>query len=168
MALTAAQQASRLFKKLMGVAETSTLREFFQEPHAGKQMVLPSQIWTEAQRIPGTSPNLEDGETDEQGIVQYFENKVLQPVPGTNNSFFHEDLVDAIPFNFGDGTYNYQVFNSSQGTIPFGQGDWVVDGDAGVLTFYGTVPSNMPPSISYYKYVGPKGLGAQYWVENEW
>lgn len=158
MALTAQQQSSRLFKKLMGVSETSVTREFFQEPRSGRSMVLPDQVWNEAERIPLSAPALQHEEVDESGVIQRFINTSLIAVPGTNNSFYSDQLVDAIPFNFGDGTYNYEIKSNTSASIAFGQGDWVVDPDAGVLTFYGSVPANMPPTISFYKYIGRKGI----------
>jgi hypothetical protein len=92
-------------------------------------------------------------------VVQYWQNSPLGAVPGTTNAFTSSLLINAIPFNYGDGTsYNYSVRDSIGGTISFGQGDWIVDTDAGLLTFYSTVPSNMPPTISFYKYVGVKGF----------
>ena len=67
--------------------------------------------------------------------------------------------MDAIPFNFGDGSYNYTLKSNTDVSIAFGQGDWIVDPNVGVLTFYGTVPANMPPKITFYKYIGDKGVG---------
>ena len=126
MALTTIQQSSRLFKKLMGVAETSTDRQFFEEPYLSVDI-----IWTQLNLIPNNAPVLADDEID--GIVQYHQNKVMTAVPGTTDAFYLSILQDAIPFNFGDGSYNYVLKNSSDVVIPFGQGDWVVDTTAGVL-----------------------------------
>lgn len=161
MALSSEQKSSMLFKKLMGVSETTSAREFFEEPFAGRQMVLPDQLWAEASKIPLTAPTLANEEFDESMTVQRIIDKPLQLVPGTSNSFYHEDLIDAIPFNFGNGSYNYEIKNRIGKPIAFGQGDWVVDIDSGVLTFYGKVPSFMPPKISFYKYVGKKGIRDQ-------
>lgn len=82
----------------------------------------------------------------------------MLPVAGIDNAFYLTDLKDAIPFNFGDGSYNYQLKNNINQVIPFGLGDWIVDNDAGVVTFYSTVPSDMPPKITFCKYIGLKGL----------
>ena len=82
----------------------------------------------------------------------------MLPVAGIDNAFYLLDLKDAIPFNFGDGSYNYQLKNNLNDSIPFGLGDWIVDNDAGVVTFYSTVPPNMPPRITFCKYIGLKGL----------
>lgn len=158
MALTTFQKASRLFKRLMGVAETSDARQFFEEPFLSRYQILQSQIWADSEDIPNTAPGGTDGQITD--VVQRFIDKELIPVAGTSNSFYHDDLKDTIPFNFGDGSYNYVLKDSTGGAIPFGQGDWVVDTAAGVLTFYSSVPANMPPKISFYKYVGDKGAGS--------
>ena len=151
------QIASRLFKKLFSVAETTTDREFFEEPFISRSAVLPSQIWTDGELIPQTAPTLLDGET--LGVVKRYVDVSMTPVAGTTNAFQHDSLKDSIPFNFGDGSYNYVVKDNLDNPIVFGQGDWTVDNEAGVLTFYNGVAANMPPKISFYQYVGDKGVG---------
>jgi len=80
-------------------------------------------------------------------------------VAGTTNSFTGALLQDAIPFNWGDGTsYNYTVKDNTTSTIAFGVNDWVVDTEAGILMFNNSVPANMPPTISFYRYSGAKGI----------
>ena len=164
MALTPTQKSSRLFKKLMGASETLVSRDFFEEPKLGRSSILPSQIWAESDKIPTTAPILSDGQTS--GVVKYHDKLSLTHIAGsTDLSYFNINLIDAIPFNWGDGTYNYTLYKSDGTTqINFGIGDWLIDTDAGVLTFYGTLPSNvssiLPPKISFYKYVGVKGLVA--------
>lgn len=162
MALTPEQKSSRLFKKSMGAGETLLTRDFFEEPKLGNANILPDQIWTEAEDIPTTAPVLTNGQTD--GVVQYFEKLALVHVPGsTDLAYSSDDLKDTIPFNFTDGSYNYTLYKDDGSTqIFFGEGDWLVDTSAGVLTFYGTLPSgvssSLPPKISFYKYIGAKGL----------
>jgi hypothetical protein len=156
MALTTDQKSSKLFKKAMGVGETTTLRDFFEEPKKGLPSVLSNQIWVDA--IPTTAPVLNDGEIS--GVVKRWVDKVLIAVPGTTNAFYHPDIINTIPFNYGDGSFNYLLKDSTGATIPFGQGDWILDTESGVLSFYGTVPPNMPPKLSCYIYVGTIGLGS--------
>ena len=80
-------------------------------------------------------------------------------------------LQDAIPFNYDPaGSYNVAIYRDNNGqastVIPFGSsgGDWNLDIEAGVVTFYqySTVSSfvdeNKPIYISFYRYVGQKGL----------
>lgn len=159
MALNTTQQSTKLFKKLLGTTDTSSTKEFFNESILSKQYILPAQIWADAVSIPNTAP----GGTDAQiiGVVQRFIDKPLTQVnvsSGNPISFYHADLKDCIPFNYGDGSYNYVLKDSLNNIIAFGQGDWVVDTDAGVLMFYGSPTLNIPPKISFYKYVGTKGF----------
>lgn len=165
MALSITDIANILFKSSVGKSSTNNARQFFEEPRDGRQFILPDQIWTEADLIPSTAP----GGSDQQitGVVQRWIDLTLTAVAGVGNAFSSDDLIDAIPFNFGDGSYNYEVKDSTDAAIPFGLGDWIVDPNTGTLTFYGTVPANMPPKISFYKYVGTKGVGGSggslYW-----
>lgn len=162
MALTASQQASRLFKKSFGAGETLTSRDFFEEPKLGREIIFSDQIWSQSSLIPTTAPSLASGASS--GVVQYFQKETLTHLAGSNNrAYFSSNLIDAISFNFGDGTYNYSLYkNDGTTSIAFGDGDWLVDTAAGLLTFYGTLPSGvtsvLPPKISFYKYLGSKGV----------
>jgi hypothetical protein len=156
MALTATQQALLLFKKLMGKGSANPAFDFYEEPVNARPIVVPAQIWKQADLIPSTAPGAS------AGVVTKYVDQALTAIAGTaNRAYSHANLIDAIPFNYGDGTsYNYTVKDSGGAAIPFGTGDWVVDPDAGTLTFYGTVPPNMPPTISFWKYSGTKGVGS--------
>ena len=158
MALSLTNIANYLFKKAQGKGSTNDSRQFFEEPRDGLPSVFPSQVWNQMDDVPSTAPALADQAIS--GVVQYWDKLVLTSVPGVSNSFYSNDLMDAIPFNFGDGSYNYKLFDSTNAPIAFGQGDWLVDREAGLVTYYGTTPSNMPPKISFYKYVGTKGVGS--------
>lgn len=167
MALTSNQQAIKLFKKLMGVSDTvnpysgTGAKEFFNESILSKQTILPSQVWQDAESIPSTAPiGMVDGETI--GVVKYYSNLSLTAIAGSSTAFYNAELKNAIPFNFDpSGTYNYTLSDNLNNQIYFGNGDWVVDTDAGVLNFYGlSMPSNMPPKISFFKYVGRFGVGS--------
>ena len=61
MALTASQQASRLFKKSFGAGETLTSRDFFEEHKLGRDVIFSDQIWSESSSIPTTAPSLAPG-----------------------------------------------------------------------------------------------------------
>lgn len=156
MALTDAQKSSFLFKQAQGVAETSTARDFFEEGKLGRPLVFGDQIWSESALIPTTAPTLTDGQ--ESGVVRKYVDRTMTAVAGVTNSFFLAELIDSIPFNFGDGSYNYVIKKSDNSAIAFGLGDWIVNNAAGTLTFYGTTPSPMPPKITFYKYIGQKGV----------
>jgi hypothetical protein len=162
MGLSPEEKSSRLFKKSFGAAETLLARDFFEEPKLGNNNILPSQIWSDANNIPYTAPTLSDGQSE--GVVKYYELLELTHISGSQDLAYSDDtLKDTIPFNYSDGSYNYALFKNDGTTqIPFGQGDWLVDTSAGVLTFYGTLPSGVnassPPKISFYQYIGDKGL----------
>ena len=168
MALTGDQKSSRLFKKSLGVAETITTKEFFSEAKLGRTGILPSQIWAEADLIPNTAPVLSDGQSS--GVTEYHYQVSLSFIPGSISggrdvAYSGATLKDAIPFNYGDGSsYGYKLYTSTGTVIADGVGDWLVDGEAGVLTFYtpGSIPAGVasatPPKISFYKYIGVKGL----------
>jgi len=158
MALSNDNITKFLFKKFMGVSSTDPNRQFFEEPYVGRNAILGIDIWSQSDSIPTTaSPSLIN-DNDIDGIVQLKKDVSMSLVPGTTNSFYSVELVDAIPFNFGDGSYNYVLKDSTNQNIPFGLGDWVVDPTTGTLTFYGILPSNMPPKITFYKYIGAKGV----------
>lgn len=158
MALNITQIATLLFKKWLGLGQTTPGREFFQEPYQGPVSVLPTQIWGDSSLIPPVISGL-SGSGQILGVVQYFINEPLTAVAGTSSSFYSANLIDAIPFNYGpSGSYNYALKDSTNASIAFGTGDWILDTNAGLVTFYTSVPANMPPVVTFYKYVGTKGL----------
>ena len=104
MALTSSQISSKLFKKALGAGETLVNRQFFEEPKLGRDLVLYDQIWSQSNLIPTTAPSLAPGAS--AGVVQYFQLETLSHVSGSLNlSYFSNNLIDSIPFNYGDGTY---------------------------------------------------------------
>lgn len=165
MAITQQQIAERLYKKLIGVADTAyplTTRNFNEEPYASFYKVLPDQIWAQADSIPSTAPVLADQAT--LGVVKYWEKLQLSGIAGTDDAFYSANLKNAIPFNYGDGSSYFYSLYASDSTTPiyFGDGDWIVDVESGVLTFYSTpsvtVDYSNPPYITFYQYVGTTGL----------
>ena len=77
-------------------------------------------------------------------------------------SFHHSLLQDSIPYNYDfKGTYSYQLYKNDNSIINFTEGDWIVDNESGILSFYDTIngiDQNNPPKITFYKYTGNKGL----------
>jgi hypothetical protein len=174
MAMTDSQKIDFAFKLLLGVADTSTSKQFFEEPLPSGIVVTPDMIWTNASYIPSTAPTISPSLQDLNGtsyvygdylVVRFFYNLPLLPVAGSPNAFYHEQLKDAIPFNYDpEGSYNYRIKNASNFDIAFGVQDWMVDPVAGVLTFFGSnlssvgITASSPPSISFFKYIGAKGF----------
>ena len=156
---TDAQKTDILFKKSVGKVATDTTKKFFEEVNKTYNIIYSNAIWAESDLIPPVAPVLVDGASI--GVVQYFEERIMSSVPGTSNSFFLAELQDAIPFDFdNNGSYVYRILNNLNQPIVFGQNDWVLDQGGGTLTFFDSVPGNMPPKISFYKYIGLKGVGS--------
>jgi hypothetical protein len=168
MALTASSQASRLFKKSLGRAETTPSIEWYSELYKGSEIVLSSQIWSESGLIPSTAPILASGAS--AGVIQYFDKMPMIAVSGAAAGLaFRLDLLkNSLSYVVGDGTLGPQIFTSTDSPIPFGAGNWLVDHAAGLLTFYpetsNPVPAGVsfanPPKISFYKYIGAIGVSA--------
>ena len=157
MALSLQSIGNFLFKRAQSKSSTNDGRQFFEETFDGRAPVIPAQLWAQADQIPVTAPTLADQVV--QGVVKRWAQLQLTAVPGTTNAFQSDSLRNCIPFNFAtDGTYNYALFDSTGASIPFGQGDWLVDPAVGTVTFYGAVPGNMPPKISFFQYVGTTGM----------
>ncbi len=175
------QIANKLFYKSLGKGYTDNGDPFYsQDPSVdGFTHVTPNQIWKEANSIPESSPfgtpNATDMSTYDasvSGVVQYKHNlELISKTLLGDSAFYHPDLKDSIPFNTGDGSYNYYLTKQSGDSIAFGQGDWIIDNDQGLLTFYGTLPTGVdsanPPKVSFYRYVGVKGIDVTGETEKE-
>jgi hypothetical protein len=160
MALSVTQIATRLYKKLFGKAETSPARDFFEEPFNAPTSILTSQIWAQSDQIPLTASAF-SASGHIIGVVQFISGATLTAVAGTSNSFQSNELRNAIPFNFGpSGSYNYALAGNNNVSIPFGTNDWLLDTEGGVVTFYNGVPANVPPKVTFYKYVGATGFAS--------
>ena len=111
-------------------------------------------------------------------LTRYIELE-LEMISGSNGvSYRHEKLKRVIPFNKDEGgSYLYQIYydgggyNTSTSTsvkrLNFGVGEWVLDPDSGVLTFYQysnvsgspyNIGQSKPPKISFFVYNGPVGF----------
>lgn len=160
---TTDQKADLLFKKYLGVGSVGTSSAYYNESHLGRTSVSPNQLWTNWDQIPGTAANV-------SGVVSQSVDLLLQSIPGVSNTFafYHPDLKDAIPFNFDPvgATYVPTLKKSyDNSVIAAGLNDWVVDIEAGMVTFYSGLPANVnstyPPKITFWKYIGGKGFPAE-------
>lgn len=73
---------------------------------------------------------------------------------------------DIIPFNHDPlGSYLINLYKHDGTEISFGFGEWYVDNASGIVSFYEyddistQVTELSPPLISFYRYVGSKGIG---------
>jgi hypothetical protein len=157
--MDAIRKADISYKAVRRLASTSTQRAYYEETHAFAQRVFPSQIWLQADLIPGTAPG--GGNDQITGVVQRKIDLVLTQEPGKPNAWFSSELKDAIdPQSFGVD-YAFTLKDGGGASIPPGTGEYEVNPDAGLVTFDDAyVVSNTPISISFYKYVGTKGVGS--------
>jgi hypothetical protein len=150
------QKADLLFKKSLGKG-SSNAGDYYNEYLNTQPAVDPRNIWSMADSI--SIPAI----TSDTAIVQYIQDLTLLPIPGSTSSFYHPSLKDSIPFNFDpSGSYIPTLKTNSGATISFGVNDWIFDTTSGQVTFYNGVPVGvsdiLPPKITCWKYIGPKGL----------
>lgn len=170
MAIDNTKIAERLLKKSSGLAETKyglSKRGLSEEAFGTYNMVTPNAIWAEGDKIPETTPSLASG--DSQGVVEYHSKYTLTRTDLATDVAFYDPLgifVDIIDSRFG---YNYGIeVWSNDGSTKLIGGDWIVDIESGIITFYDptnaaagiTVDGDNPPQVSFYKYIGEKGLNA--------
>jgi hypothetical protein len=185
--LSVLEKVDQLFKRDKGKVGIPVTRPFFQETLNVRPAVLFSQVWSEAipSAAPSDLTVLTDSSLDETGstvmagslvgklstlnttIKRYIKVPMIH-VPGANDlGYFREGIFeDAIPFNHDKfGTYEIKLYKSTGVQIPFGEtgGDWIINHEYGAITFYNYaditgVDQNNPPLISFYRYVGTKGV----------
>jgi hypothetical protein len=167
MGLTTDRKADKSYKLSKGVAQTSTQRASYEETHPVSLRVFPSQIWLEASLIQPVAPGGADG--DINGVVKRVIDLVLTQEAGKPNAWYNTELVDAIdPERFG-ASYLIVLKRNDGTTVPPGSGNYEVDVDAGVVTFDDSyVPTGAPLKISFYKYVGAKGVSSGSGVSDMW
>lgn len=172
MALDSAQKADLLFKKVITGKSTSNLaKDYFEELVNSQKFVFSKNILNQDDLIPLTAPILKtaaDGTIYKNGqydIVELIKDLVLEPIP--NSTAFYDPtnrLTKIIPFNFGDGSYDYTIKKADGSQIVKGDGNWIFDNDSGVLTFFSGFPIGVSvtskPRITCYKYIGNVGAGS--------
>ena len=99
-------------------------------------------------------------------IKKYLKVKLSFVIGSDDQAYRNDVLINAIPFNWDNAaSYKYILYyhnGSGYVEVPRGPsgGDWVIDTDAGVLTFYGYnivsgyIDASNPPYITFYRYVG--------------
>ena len=186
-----AEKVDLLIKKFFGKPSTSLDNKFYGEPSIDSRPgVFPSQIYSDA--IPTTAPadntfNSGNGKASmsngskstssaNASITYYKKWQLVQVTPGNNQSFkgptddggsITNILAGSIPFNYDPaGGYGVKLYRSDGSTeISFGTGEWVIDPDSGILTFYqySDVSSyvnstDKRPFLSFFRYSGNKGF----------
>lgn len=150
----------------------------------------PSSGWTDSSNNAVTlshpftaAGDFSQGVTATNGILKYYHQWEMEKVtPGNNMSYKAKDdngvnpLQGSVPFNYDNaGGYGVLLYRKTSGSpgaqISDGVGEWVVDPDAGVLTFYeysdvsSYVDESTPPYLSFYRYIGDTGLtSVSHWV----
>ena len=150
------EKSDLLFKKSLGKGYSTDSKNFFNEPTDGRASVFFNQVLSYSKLIPYSAPALSD--LEELEVLRKYEDHSLTQIPGVSNAFYSEALRYAVPFNYGDGSYNYELKDNLGTPLSFGVRDWTVDPDVGVLVFHEGAPPNMPPKISFYKYIGPTDI----------
>ena len=184
------EKVSLLLKKFFGKPSTNQDIPFYSEPSIdARPGVFPSQIY--ADNIPTTAPadNLfnegsgKDAMTDgtksvcstNSAITYYKKWQLVQVTNGNNQSFkgptdeggtIDNILKDMIPFNYDPaGGYAVKLETSAGEQIFDGTGEWAIDPDAGILTFYHyedvssiVNSTDKLPFLSFFRYTGNKGF----------
>ena len=133
------------------------------------------------------------GKSDSTNTIKKFVKLPMHYIPGSklldsNNdiisfSFYLDKLEDSIPYNYdSQGTYNYKLYRFDTANFIYiqlntNEANWILDNDTGILTFDNSINSNLPesqhititnpPYISFYKYIGGKGLYPLVFNKNE-
>lgn len=143
---------------------TSPLLAWYEEPGNIAKRVDLTSLWIDSQYIPEEAPETIDNifsvkvGTVTVEVLEFCENVTLNSLTGTHASFYHEKLKDIIEPSFGTG-YQVVLKDYYGEIIPFGLKKWVVDPNAGVLSFMEGFPEGyeLPLSLSFYRYIGKKG-----------
>ena len=158
------EKINALFKYSQHTISTRNDLPFYQEPKepTSRLKILNSQYWLESEAIPtAVHTNLINATTDDsssaiagsttgktEGVVKKYVKIELEEVSGSNGAAYQGPLVNGvrlleniIPFNFNSATdntsYAYTLYKNDGTTeIPFGTGEWVIDHNSGVITFY--------------------------------
>lgn len=122
--------------------------------------VILTDIWTESNLIPYTAP------LNNTSVIQIINDLQLSHIPNTYK-FTDINFTDIIPHYFGDGSsYAFIIKTYNDVIIPTGWQNWYVDLTCGIICFNNgfvssgsiIVDETHPPKISFYKYIGNKGV----------
>lgn len=157
---------STAFKKAVGKSNTDPRLSATEEVARSNPAVNLSDVWIDANLIPGSAPTLLDQWgvfSVEQGnlilpLVQKIERLRLTVKPGTGSTLSHALLRDALPHDFGEG-YQYILVDGNNQPVPFGLNGWNLDPESGTLAFFRGLPENYDSTfyLTFWRYCGRKG-----------
>ena len=187
--LSLKEKVDIVFKKFFGKVSSDVSEPFFAEPGLdARPRVFQSQIFHDV--IPESNPGdfgpaLTTAGTSSPSqaySLRYYYRWQLEQLTNGNDFAFKgpsdtdDDgntidniLQNSVPFNYDtNGGYSvvleYKDSNNTFKQISFGTGEWVIDPDAGALTFhdYDTVSANVNgttkrPYLTFYRYTGSIG-----------
>ena len=173
MATPQAVKIDKPYKKIQRIGTTSEIKPWYLEAIKSEMAVKPDRVMKEYGLVPALPPVVLTGATIPN--QQYDTNSVavadgvvkmvsvtLNSVAGNGDNAFHsDDIIDLIT------SYVYKqgwVLKKSNGDIiEFGDGDWEVDTDAGIVVFFTGSPSGVsagsPIVVEGYVYSGAYGVG---------
>lgn len=201
-ALSTKEKLDIVFKKNLGKTTTDVTLPFFSEPALdSRPRVFQNQIFRT--EIPTSASDLTFNLSEESNLTSdsndgtYIDNNStipyirkyirvkleivtpgnLQSYKGPSHGSFNNILANSIPFNY-DPTGGYGVTleyksGSSFVTIDFGTGEWIIDPDAGTITFFeyddvsSYINSSSPPYLTFFKYIGNTGTGLEELQNNQ-
>jgi hypothetical protein len=166
--LTAQQKIDLMWKRIYGVAQTSTLKSEYEEYTLRRDLVRSSDIWREDASIPEIASTV-------PGIVEFRDIRLIAEPSVEDNSTWvavetygtgitpENRLMDFIPPSihpsyeikvFKDAGKSQRIFNSEDET------NWVFDYSSGILWIPNLDPNENLTEVYLvgYQYVGAKGM----------
>ena len=186
--LSILERVDILFKRDKSKVSVDVTRPFHQETLNVRPAVLYSQIWSSPipTVVPSDLLSLTESSFDESGSsvmkgstlgklsainesIKRFIKVQLIHVPGANDLAYYlpSTFKDVIPFNHDpNGTYQVRLYKQdTEAEIPFGEtgGEWIINHEFACITFFelvnvSGVDKDNPPLMSFYQYVGGKGV----------
>lgn len=140
----------------------------YEEPYKAETTVKIQNVWMDAEFIPASAPAPSTLDPDGFFLVQAFGEAIpiirkvtapLELVDGTRGTLKSDLLRNALPYDFGDGSYQYELRDTAGHVVPFGLNRWEVDGRAGTLCFLGGMPAGYASefTLTFWRYCGRVG-----------
>ena len=113
-----ADKVNLLFKKTIGFASTQSTLQFNNESLKSFNIVFPDHVWSDIDEVPLVPPpNMSNGDIH-NGVLQYVDKLELELVQGSGDKAYrHDDLVNIMPFSYGDYVNQVSVFTSTNAPL---------------------------------------------------